>query len=192
MRRRATGGANCVHPGTRERRGSAGFTLMEMLVGLTVISVAVTLFVTLYMSSMDLSRRASNRTIATRLAQETLTAITASPGAFVWQTSAGVEDTRFPIEATGDDPSKGNPVALPAALPAEPVSFRIQQDLFDRYRWEAFGKLAVGGAYYEVTVVIRYVEQGREQLVALTSALPAVAVPAEALSGVAADGEAGA
>lgn len=182
MRRRAIRGGKCVHLGGQPRHHRAGFTLMEMLVGLAVVGVAVSLFVTLYMASLDLSRTASNRAIATKLAQERLAAITSAPGAYVWQVPAEAEDTRFSIQATGEDPTKGNPVALPAAMPADPTSFRIQTDLYDRYRWEAFGKLATGGAYYEVTVVIRYQEQGREQLIALTSALPAVAVPAAAMA----------
>ncbi len=181
MRRRVKRGGTCVQPDVLPRRQRAGFTLMELLVGLSVISVAITVFITLYMSSLDLSRKASNRAIATKLAEERLAAITSAPGAFVWQVPETGEDTRFPIEVTGEDPSKGNPVAVPAAMPADPTAYRIQEDLFDRYRWEAFGKLVPGGAYYEVTVVIRYVEQGREQLIALTSALPAAALPDAAI-----------
>ena len=69
----------------------------------------------------------------------------AAPGAYKWLAGGVPEDTRFSIELTGEDPKTGNAVQLPAAMPADPASFERQRNLYDKFRWEAFGKLAVGG-----------------------------------------------
>ena len=181
MSRRATPGDLSGLSALPVRHGKRGFTLVEMIVGLGVVSVAVSVFVALYGASVDLSRTASNHSVAANLAEERLAGIVSSPAAYKWLLPEPVEETRFPIQLTGEDPPAGNPVALPAAMPAEPVAFRRQDALYSKFRWEAFGKLAEGGAYYEVTVVVRYTEQGREQLLALTSAVPAVNVPDSAV-----------
>lgn len=150
---------------------------MEMLVALAVLGVAVTVFISLYTSSLDLSRVAQNREVAASIADARLTEIVAAPANYKWMQGDAGEETRFPIQLTGEDPEAGNPVAAPAAMPPEPRAFNAQQALYEKFRWEAFGRLAKGGAYYEVTVVVRYRERGREQLVTISSAVPAAAVP---------------
>lgn len=180
MRRRGIRRA-ALRPCAAPKRGRSGFTLLEVLVALAVIGIAVSVFTSLYVSSLDLSYTASDERLASEIASARLAEIVASPGAFRWLTT-GEEDMRFPIQLTGEDPAAGNPVALPAALPAEPASYRRQEALFDRFRWEAFGKLVPGGAYYEVTVVVRYTRDAREQLLAMTSAVPVGAVPSSAIA----------
>lgn len=164
--------------GVRAGRHRGGFTLMEMLVALAVLGVAVTVFISLFTSSIDISQTASNRGVAASIADARLTDIVAAPERYQWLQEPGAEETRFPIQLTGEDPAAGNPVSPPSAMPPEPRAYETQSALYDRFRWEAFGKLAAGGAYYEVTVVVRYHERGREQLLTMTSAVPALAVPA--------------
>ncbi len=162
------------------RRGTRGFTLLEMLAALAVIGIAVSVFTALYVASLDLSYTASDESVAANIASERLAGIIAAPASYRWLTQ-GSEDIRFAIQLTGEDPPAGNPVELPGAMPADPSAFRRQDVLFSRFRWEAFGKLVPGGAYYEVTVIVHYERDGRKQMMAVTSALPASAVPASAM-----------
>lgn len=156
-----------------------GFTLIELLVALSVISVAVSVFVAMYIASLDLASTAHHRLIALNLAEEQLAAITSSPDHFVWKLPEdGAEETRFAVELTGEDPKAGNEGGLPAAMPAEPSAFRRQDAEHEGFRWRAEAMLRPGGGYYEVTVVVNWEDQARPQFLAITSAVPAVKVPA--------------
>jgi prepilin-type N-terminal cleavage/methylation domain-containing protein len=158
---------------------AGGFTLIELLVALSVISVAVSVFVAMYIASLDLASTAHHRLIALNLAEEQLAAITSSPGHFVWKLPEdGAEETRFAVELTGEDPKAGNEGGLPAAMPAEPSAFRRQDAEHEGFRWRAEAMLRPGGGYYEVTVVVNWEDQARPQFLAITSAVPAVKVPA--------------
>ncbi|MBI1319118.1 MAG: prepilin-type N-terminal cleavage/methylation domain-containing protein [Candidatus Hydrogenedens sp.] len=160
---------------------TGGFTLIELLVALSVMSVAVSVFIAMYISSLDLASTAHNRLVALNLAEEQLAAITGAPARFVWKIPAGnPEETRFDVELTGEDPKAGNEGGLPGAMPAEPAAFRRQQAEHERFRWRAEAMLQRGGGYYEVTVVVSWEDAARPQFLAVTSAVPAIAVHAPA------------
>jgi len=170
-------------PDTSSRRpvcpppGRRGFTLIELLVALAVISVAVSVFMSLYISSLDLAAGAHQRQLAMNLAHEQLAAITTSPGAFVWELPEdGAEETRFPIELTGEDPNAGNEGGTPQAMPPEPSAYEKQIAEHEKFRWKATGRLQAGGGYYDVIVEVRWRHQGKPQFLAITSAVPAIDV----------------
>lgn len=152
--------------------GRRGFTLIEVLVALSVISVAVGIFISLYGDGLGLGRLANGREVAARAAQTQLALITSAPGRFLWKLPAEDSEVQFPILAQEDDPKAGNIIDPPTAMPADEYADRNARDFFSDFRWRAFGRLPKGREHCEVTVVITWKEAGREEMLALTSALP--------------------
>lgn len=164
-------------PGTR---GGRGFTLIETLIALSVVSVAVAIFVNLYGDSLGLGRLAHQRDVASEAAQAQLALITRSPGNFLWKTPVEAAEAQFPILAAEDDPKAGNIVRPPAAMPAEEAADMRAKNDYENFRWRAFGRLPKDKEYCEVTVVVTWKQGGRPEMLALTSALPRAAIPAPA------------
>ena len=158
-----------IIPWLAQRRG---FTLVELLVAISVISIAAMVFVSFYFSARDLRGTAQNQEIAASLAQEQLEAILASPTHFTWRKPEGESTQAFPIlAATPDDPDSYY-FDAPLALPADKRAYLRQTNLYNRFQWAAFARQAAAAdPYYEITVVISWTEAGRDQSIALTSAL---------------------
>jgi len=173
-----------VVPAGRSITPRRGFSLLELLVALAVISVAGTVYVSFYSSSLGLAKTARNRAVAASLAEEHLSAILRHPEHFLWQKPAEPGVEQFPIALADDDPKAGNPVERPAAMPADEAADRNQAAVYDAFRWKAYGRLpSLTAAYYEVTGVIHWEEAGREQLLSLTSAVPRAAADASPRAG---------
>jgi prepilin-type N-terminal cleavage/methylation domain-containing protein len=167
----------------QKRRGTLGFTLIEVIVAIAVLSVAVGVFVRLFGGSVDLAQIAQQRTIATGLADEQLSAILRHPDRFLWEED---DAGNISIRLTGEDPKPGNPfdslrVKLEDLPPLKPVANQ-QAALYKKFRWQAFAKQPtdkneVRLPYYEVTVVIRWEDNQKSQALALTSSVPHGDVP---------------
>lgn len=157
-------------------RNSLGFTLMETLVALSVIGAAVTVFISMYGSSVDLGRLARDRSLAATAAQDQLDLILRQPGAFLWSIPESGGEESFPILATAEDPKAGVELAPPAALPADLQANERTKAAYAPFRWRAFGRLPKDKEYCEVTVVVTWKQAGKEQMLALTSALPRAAM----------------
>lgn len=174
-RRRQPGGkvghdAEKQQDGRRGCDAPDGFTLLELLVALTVVSVAAAVFVGMFNGSLGLSRSNSNLAVATELAETQLSALLRAPQDFVWDTSKGT--TRFLVTTHEQEPPGGYPVQPPAVTL---VTREAQQKLAEHYgqfRWVAFAQLAApDAAAYEVTVVIRWTDARRPQTLTLSSAI---------------------
>jgi len=163
----------------RRGRCEAGFTLMEVIVALGVLSVGISVFVNLYTHSLDLARVSSDTTLATQLAESRLEEIIAEPAEYLWAIPDAYSAARFPIAMTAEDPNAGNPFAPPTTIPtAERANNRMVAE-YDRFRWKAYGRLPEPEAtHYEVTVVVRWTHDGRERGVALTAAVARDEAPA--------------
>lgn len=164
------------------RRGAArGFSLIELITALAVIGVAASVFVRLYASSADLARASQNQRVALSLAEEQLTLLTRHPEQYLWKVPADRGEAPFPVMLTAEDPKAGNPFGVPVALPADPAANARERTVYERYRWQAMGRLpSPNSVYYEITVVIRWEEAARPKMLALTSAVPRLAVDAAA------------
>ncbi len=165
-------------PSEQSRFGTRGFTLLELIVALAVLSVAVTVFVQLFNASLGLGRSAQDHSVAGELARGQLEAIIRAPEQFLWQVPASPGEAAFPILASAEDPPAGNSFDAPAVLPPAvqpPVTASKEpaQGLYERFRWRAFGRFAgTNPAYCEVTVVVIWEARGRRQMFSLTSAAP--------------------
>lgn len=165
------------------RRGYTGvspaFSLIELIVALAVISIAATIFISLYVSSLNLARSSANRRLAASFAEARLNDLLRHPDRFHWEFPAETGNLNpFPIRSNEDEPKAGNVFDPPSILPAELAAVDRQVSLPGRFRWQAMGRLpSLNAAYYEVTVVVRWEESARPQLLALTSSVPKFAVP---------------
>lgn len=167
----------------RRRRGNVGassaFTLIELIVALAVVSVAATVFISLFTSSISLAQSTRNRTLAASLAEAQLHDLLHYPGRFVWDfpSGAGLMDP-FLIRLSEDEPKAGNAFDAPAILPADPSAVERESALPGRFRWQAMGRLpSLNAAFYEVTVVVQWEEAARPQLLTLTSSIPKFMIP---------------
>ena len=147
-----------------------GFTLVELLVALTVVGVAAAVFVGMFSASLGLSRSNSNLAVATELAETQLAVLMRAPRDFVWDNSKGT--ACFAVTTHEPEPPGGYPVEPPAI---NLVTKEAQQKLAERYsqfRWTAFARLAApDAAAYEVTVAVRWMDTRRPQTLTLSSAV---------------------
>lgn len=157
----------------------SGFTLIELIVALAIISIAGTVFVSMYLSSMEMGRTARNRTIAARLADEQLNTLLRHPEQYQWNLPAEPNGESFPVTLAGSPSSSKNAVGQPSVMPLNQNAFRREETLYSNFHWTAQGRFPnLNSAFCEVTVVVHWVESGRPQMLALTSALPRFQLPA--------------
>ena len=152
----------------------AGFTLLEMLVALAVISVATGVIIRLFNASLDASSASRHQRVAAGIAEEMLQTLTAHPERFVWDKARGPELGGITMKGASD---ARLPVATPSVLPVAPAAAARSESLYRQLSCEAYGRVPGEHApYYEVTVVVRWNEGGRPRLVALTGAAPRACV----------------
>lgn len=155
------------------RRRRQGFTLVELIVSLAVISVATTILLQLYMASTDLGYLAQNRDIAASIAEGHVSQLVADPGGYVWDHANPDADGLFRIRRNADDPRAGMKTPMPEVLIPDDTSFEHQKAVYDKFRWSAFGRVpSPSSAYVEVTVDVQWTQKGKIEHVALTSVIP--------------------
>lgn len=149
----------------RRIRPCHGFTLIEVLVALAVVSVAVTVFFSLFTASIGLSQSSRNESVAATLAEEQLLAVCQSPGLYTW--NLGDPGQLVEVVPTTDDP--GMRAFSAPSLAEMPKS---DADLYQGFSWRVFAKLpSQDAAYVEVTVAVDWNEAGRDKTFALTSTI---------------------
>lgn len=149
----------------------AGFSLIELLVALSIIGVASTIFIQMYTISMDLGKLSRNRQVAVSVAGEQLNRLVMEPAAYVWETAEAGEDGVFRIRTEASEPRAGESPDTPSVMPFEDSARRHQQNVYDQFRWRAFGKLGERGLFYEVFVDVYWEQAGRERHITLTGAV---------------------
>lgn len=131
------------------RRG--GFTLLEMLVALTVISVGVAVFVGLFDMALTLSRNARDRSACLDIARSVLDDVARNPGDYEWPEGDGLQQVALPAERKAQaDPPR-------VLLPGEAAKKRMEAR-HSRYRWRLFAQKPAPDnplPVREVTVVVQ-------------------------------------
>jgi hypothetical protein len=146
--------------------------LIEILVALAVLSVGVTIFISLFSSSLALSQSSRNQTVAASLAEEQIQFLLHHPAQYDWHLETAKPGELIEVTIPGAT-EKHHPCDPPGVLPVEPSASMREQNLYDAFTWQAFRQApSADAAYMEVTVVVRWVEAGRPRLFALTSAVP--------------------
>lgn len=149
-------------PKARNTVGQAGFTLLELLTALTVVSVAVGILVMLAGRVGDLYREAEFRATATDLVMAKLAEVTRAPASFRWQQDE--QGDRLVVIPAGENLAVDYPFTT---LPDQWTSRGT-------FRWRAFARpLENMPDVMELTVVVTWLDSGREQSFALTAPMPA-------------------
>lgn len=151
--------------GVSGRRGSAGFTLMEVVVSLAVIAVAATIGISMFADSYAVGNELRDRRAALRLAEEILTDMKRDPASYTWPAT---NDQLQQVE-------KKTPT-LEVAPPSIRATYQIAnsriENQYDDFSWRAYVKLPPNSKTCELTVVVSWVQSGRTRAYTLTSLAP--------------------
>jgi len=158
-----------------------GFTLVEILVAVAVISVGATVFISIFTSALDLARTSRCKAVAASIAEEQLQAILRHPGQYRCAWDAEKPETQasiVPRGAAGDKPRRITP---PSVAPADARANQRESDFYGKFRWQAYAKaVAADSPFLEITVAVRWQESGRDKTLALTSVAHRTLFAAEA------------
>lgn len=155
-----------------ERSVPAGFTLVEIIVALTVISIALGTFISMFISAMNLAAERRDSLIASELAEIHLNAITTSPTSFTWATDSGNEDGLFSVETAKLQSGVSDIPSSPETTLVLRSAHERNINLYGKFETRAWGRLPAPDANaYEITVAVRWTTNGRPRMFALTSSI---------------------
>lgn len=172
------GGANVTRTHYLSRR-CRGFTLMEILVALAVLTVGFSIIIGLLGQSIGLRTMSRDTRIAGEVAEEQLLAVRQSPDSWDWQAPRIAEGETVEL-ALKEEAAGLETLAPPAThVPVERVDAR-EREYYNRFSCAAYaalpkaadGSVIAGAPYYEVVVVVRWRESGKAKSFTLTSAVP--------------------
>lgn len=151
-----------------------GFTLIELIVALAVVSIAVTALVQLFTMSLNLNQTAQNAILANTIAYEKLNYLKNCPEKFIWKIPENINgDTIFPILTSEDEAKAGNVLDVPIVAPPDWASFRKYKNVSQKFRWKAFGRLSPeNNDSYEIILTVIYKEFGRTKYCIANSIIP--------------------
>lgn len=157
-----------------QQQKSPGFTLLELLTALAVISIAATIFLRLFASSNSLAAASLSHEVAVNFAEEYLTTIQANPERFVWPDydDAPIGDAHAlkPIENGAIEENFSH---LPKAMPTTRRAYNRDRNLYNDFTWEAFALLPHEGAQYvQLIVEISWMDEGKLRRFSLGSTAP--------------------
>lgn len=159
----------------RRLQRAGGFSLLEILTALAVLSVAVYILTALFLASLSVGDDARLRDTAAAIAAEQMQALVHAPGDFEWPPF----HEHAPVEilpALEADEWHAPPV--PDAFPSTRHSHDREQIFHDRFGWRAYARvLEEAPSVVELTVVVSWTHGGRPQSFVLTSAMARSAVP---------------
>ena len=157
-------------------RRSSGFTLVEILVALAVVSIGITVLVAGFSSGLAMAKAGRNQTVAASLAEEQMQAILHNPSGYEWGLEKAKPKQLVKISVKGRT-EEAYYVKPPAVLPVERSASAREENLYSQFTWNAYAKLSdADAAYVEVTIAVRWMESGRERVFALTSNMSRAAV----------------
>lgn len=159
-----------------KRPGVGGFTIIEVVVALMVMSVATTVVVSLYASANFFERNSRFTKIAASLAEEALTGVQATPSYYEWPELTPGVLTPIPLSEVGKLMASQEPLCPPLLPTAKRSGMREQSD-YDRFSVKIMGLLPdVSAAYVEVTALAEWKLEGRDKSFTLTTCIPRSAI----------------
>ncbi len=163
---------------SRNTSRQEGFTLIEMIVALTVLAAALGGLTAMYGFSLELADEARHKLLAAEMAEAQLVALLAAPDTFAWHIDETNETAAFAItEADKEPPFSGN-ILPPDVTLINRNTHAYNESLYRRLHWQAWGRLPSPDAQaYEVTVAVGWQERGRARSLALTSSVARYRAP---------------
>ncbi|HPC15746.1 MAG TPA: type II secretion system protein [Candidatus Hydrogenedentes bacterium] len=157
-----------------------GFTLLEILVAIVVMGTGITVFVSLFGSSLALAQSNRLQTVAMQLAGECLHAVMNSPERYEWRLNSADPGALTPVTLLGEPADTRHSVHPPSTIPADRRSSRRDHVMYQNFTWQAYARVPEpGAAHVELTVVVRWNDKGRPCAYPLTSCLSRSAIPAK-------------
>jgi prepilin-type N-terminal cleavage/methylation domain-containing protein len=157
--------------------GAAGFTLLEVLTALAVMSVAVYILMSMFLASLQVGEGARLQDTAAAIASEQMQALVNSPDSFAWPAFAGDGAAIEVLPAHESD--EWHAPSVPDALPSVREAHDHERVFHERFGWRAYARpLVEAPAVVEVSVVVKWTHRGRPQSFVLTSAIPRAAITA--------------
>lgn len=145
-----------MHPGQIRYRPRSGFTLIELLTAIAVLGIAGTIFVSLFVGSLNLADTSRGFRLASQLAEEQLAIAERLPERFNWPDYTDKTGEFLPLILV-DGEEIVNRVSEPATMPSRPRPYRTTQALYGDYTWQAFARLPESGAnHIEVLIEITW------------------------------------
>jgi prepilin-type N-terminal cleavage/methylation domain-containing protein len=158
-------------------RCSSGFTLVEILVALAVVSVGVTVLLSGFTCGLDIAQASRNQAVASSLAEEQMQILAQNPGAYEWALDKAAPGQLLKVRPKGKSDAF-NSVTPPSTLPVDRKASAREENLYNRFTWTAFAKLSAPDApYVEVTIAINWSEYGHNRVFSLTSSIPRQSIP---------------
>lgn len=155
------------------RHDRAGFTVLEVLTAIFVVGVATTIFMSLFTSSMSISRTSTHRAVAAQLAKEYMTEIQVNPGQFAWPHFADYPVGELVEVKAIDEESLIRYVETPTAMPNVKQAYDRESRLYGDFDWQVYARLHDEDSnFVEVLVEINWLHKGVVQRFYLTSAVP--------------------
>lgn len=153
-------------------RWASGFTLIEVLVALAVLSVAASVFISLFSNCVALGQRDRSRQVAYSIAQQRLTEIAVAPESYAWPASESLASGEL-MEVAAPAETTAISSQTPVALPTYPAADRRERSFHERFSSQLYARgLGDGSGMGEVTAVVRWQSEGRDQSVSLTTLMP--------------------
>jgi hypothetical protein len=104
------------------------------------------------------------------LAEQRLSSVAINPAAYEWPDAEMLSSGELiEIPVSAEDRVTSN---LPATLPTYPTANTREQDFHARFTSNMYVRAAGVAGVYEVTAVVRWQQDGRDQSVSLTTTIP--------------------
>lgn len=151
---------------------ATGFTLIEVLVALAVLSVAASVFISLFSNCVALGQQDRARHVAYSIAQQRLAEIAIAPESYSWPAPESLASGELTeVAAPAEKPALST--QTPAALPTYPAADRRERSFHERFFSQLYTRgLGDGSGMTEVTAVVRWQSEGRDQSVSLATVMP--------------------
>ncbi|MBN4046709.1 prepilin-type N-terminal cleavage/methylation domain-containing protein [bacterium AH-315-P07] len=165
---------NCPsHPEVNRslREDAPGFTLIEVLVSLFVISTATTIFMSMYFSSIGLAKSSTLYNVASQIAEEYMVELQVNPQQFSWPNFDGAIGELQAIEQRDIDLQLK--VSEPTAMPTIPAAHHRESNLYSKFSWRASARLHEEDSnFVEVVVIVSWEHRQKPHIFYLTSTVP--------------------
>lgn len=164
----------CMNGEKQQRVLRLGFTLLEVLVGIVVMTVAVAIFISLYTHALALDRASRCSKVASALAEAQLAQLHRQPRQYDWSSlRAAAPGELVEVALQGEQPGTAHAFPPPTAQAVVRTAAARDEDLYSRFGWRMFARRPREEAgYVEVTVSVHWQEEGKEKAFTLTSSVP--------------------
>ena len=149
------------------KRWSAGFTLMEVIVSLSVLAIASAIGIAMFSRSLALGSDVRDRRAAQGIAQELLLDMQRAPAAYTWPSAT---DQLQEVKRADETSPETKPPAVSTTYPAGDTEIR---DRYNRMKSRAYVRLPEADtSTCELTAVVSWVRAGKQRSFTLTTLAP--------------------